>query len=109
MSLGLKACAHRKTVLFISAMSSLDQMVASVVSHTLGKTLAALGRLDLLIVDERGYMPIDIQRGNLFLFQLFQMASRRYEKGSIILSTNKPFNRCRMFLEPPIYIIEQLP
>ena len=106
MSLGLKACAHRKTVLFISAMSSLDQMVASVVSHTLGKTLAALGRLDLLIVDERGYMPIDIQRGNLFLFQ---MASRRYEKGSIILSTNKPFNRCRMFLEPPIYIIEQLP
>jgi len=87
-------------------MSLLDQMVASVVSHTLWKTLEALGRLDLLIVDERCYMPIDIQRGNLFLFK---MASRRYEKGSIILSTNKPFNRCRMFLEPPIYIIEQLP
>lgn len=43
----------------------------------------------LLIVDELGYMPIDIQRGNPF----FQLVSRRYEKGSIILSTNKPFDR----------------
>lgn len=36
-----------------------------------------------------GYMPVDTQRGNLF----FQLVSRRYEKGSIILSTNKPFDR----------------
>jgi DNA replication protein DnaC len=89
IALGLKACAQRKRVLFTSAMSLLDQLVASVVSHTLGKTLEALGRLDLLIVDELGYMPIDSQRGNLF----FQLVSRRYEKGAIILSTNKPFDR----------------
>ena len=76
-------------MLFTSAMSLLDQMVAAVVSHTLGKMLEALGRLDLLIVDELGYMPIDNQRGTLF----FQLVSRRYEKGSIILSTNKPFDR----------------
>ncbi|MDH5364650.1 MAG: hypothetical protein OEW82_05740 [Dehalococcoidia bacterium] len=46
-------------MLFISAMNLLDQMVAAVVSHTLGKTLEALGRLDLLMVDELGYMPVD--------------------------------------------------
>ena len=89
IALGLKACAQRKRVLFTSAMNLLDQMVAAVVSHTLGKTLEALGRLDLLMVDELCYMPVDIQRGNLF----FQLISRRYEKGSIILSTNKPFDR----------------
>ena len=89
IALGLKACGQRKRVLFTPAMSLLDQMVAEVVSHTLGKMLEALGRLDLLIVDELGYMPIDTQRGNLF----FQLVSRRYEKGSIVLSTNKPFDR----------------
>lgn len=89
IALGLKACAQRKRVLFTSAMGLLDQLVAAVVSHTLGKTLEILGRLDLLIIDELGYMPIDTQRGNLF----FQLVSRRYEKGSIILNTNKPFDR----------------
>lgn len=89
IALGLTACAQRKRVLFTSAMSLLDQMVAATVSHTLGTMIEALGRVDLIIVDELGYMPIDTHRSNLF----FQMVSRRYEKGSIILTTNKPFDR----------------
>ena len=89
IALGLKACAQRKRVLFTSAMSLLDQMVAATVSHTLGGMLEALGRLDLLIIDELGYMPIDTHRGNLF----FPMVSRRYEKGAITLTTNKSFDR----------------
>ena len=89
IALGLKACAQRKRVLFTSSMSLLDQMVAAIVSHTLGTMIEALGRVDLLIVDELGYMPIDTHRSNLF----FQMVSRRYEKASIILTTNKPFDR----------------
>lgn len=88
VSLGLKACSQRKRVLFVSATGLLDQLVAAAVSHTLQKTLELLGRLDLLIIDELGYMPIDSQRGNLF----FQMVSRRYEKGSIVLNTNKSFD-----------------
>jgi DNA replication protein DnaC len=89
IALGLKACNQRKRVLFTSAMSLLDQMVAATVSHTLGTMLETLGRLDLLIIDELGYMPVDTHRSNLF----FQVVSRRYEKGAIILSTNKPFDR----------------
>jgi DNA replication protein DnaC len=89
IALGIKACGQRRRVLFTSAMGLLDQLVAAAVSHTLGGTLEMLGRLDLLIVDELGYMPIDTQRSNLF----FQMVSRRYEKGSIVLTTNKPFDR----------------
>lgn len=89
IALGLKACTQRKRVLFTSAMSLLDQMVAATVSHTLGTMLETLGRLDLLIIDELGYMPVDTHRSNLF----FQVVSRRYEKGAIILTTNKPFDR----------------
>lgn len=88
IALGIKACTQRKRVLFTSAAGLLDQLVAATVTQTLAKTLDLLGRLELLIIDELGYMPIDSQKGNLF----FQIVSRRYEKGSIILNTNKSFD-----------------
>jgi len=84
-SLGIEACSQRKRVLFASATGLLDQLVDTSVSRTIQKTLDLLGRLDL---GELGYMPIDSQRGNLF----FQVVSRRYEKGSIILNTNQSFD-----------------
>lgn len=46
-----------------------------------------LQRLDLLVV--LGYMPMDAQKANLF----FQLVSHRYERGSIIVTTNKPFDQ----------------
>jgi len=70
-------------------MSLLDQIVAATVSRTLGTMLETPGRLDLLIIDELGYMPVDTRRSNLF----FQVVSRRYEKGAIILTANTPFGR----------------
>ena len=91
ISLGIKACGQRKRVLFTSATALLENLVAAAVSRTLGKTLEVLARIDLLIVDELGYMPIDAQKGNLF----FQVVSRRYEKSPIILNTNKSFDRWR--------------
>ena len=42
-----------------------------------------------LVIDEVGYLPIDKQGANLF----FQLISKRYEKGSIILSSNKSYNQ----------------
>lgn len=46
-----------------------------------------MGRLDLLIPDELGYLPKDARRVNLF----FELVSRRYEYGSVIAISNKPF------------------
>ncbi len=88
IALGVKACQARKRVFFTCAVSLLDQLVASTVDRSLGTKLDVLSRLDLLIIDELGYMPIDKPRANLF----FQLISRRYEKGSIILTTNKSFD-----------------
>src|SRR5687767_4625453 len=61
-ALALKACAARRSVLFYSAADLLDELVAADVSHTLGKLLAHLRRLDLLVVDELGYLPMDGRR-----------------------------------------------
>jgi DNA replication protein DnaC len=69
IALALKACAARRSVLFSSAADLLDELVAADVSHSLGKLLAHLRRLDLLVVDELGYLPMDGRRANLF-FQL---------------------------------------
>ena len=67
---------------------------ATVLITTLGRALAE-GRLEerlklltqpqLLIVDEIGYLPLDRQGANLF----FQLVSRRYERGSIIITSNQ--------------------
>jgi len=89
ISLGVKACMARKRVLFTTVSALLDQLAASTVDKSLGHRLEALSRLDLVIADELGYMPIDPQKANLF----FQFVSARYEKGSIILTTNQQFDR----------------
>ena len=89
IALGLKACMARKRVLFTTVHALLEQLVAATVDRSLGSRLEMLSRLDLVIADELGYMPVDTQRANLF----FQFVSCRYEKGSIILTTNKSFDQ----------------
>lgn len=89
VGLGFKACAARKKVLCASALTLMDDLLAAVVSHTLAIRLEILSRLDLLIIDELGYLPMDKQRANLF----FQLVCQRYEKGSIVVTSNKTFNQ----------------
>ena len=48
-----------------------------------------MGRIDLLIIDELGYLSLTKQTAKLF----FQLVSKRYEKGSIIMTSNKPFEQ----------------
>ena len=50
--------------------------------------LLGYSRLNLLIIDELGYMPVSKEQANL----LFRLISMRYEKGSIILTSNYNFN-----------------
>lgn len=88
IGLGIKACAARKRVLFTQAIALMDELVAALVSRGLTSKLDILSRMDLLIIDELGYLPMDKNRANLF----FQLVSRRYEHGSIIVTSNKAFN-----------------
>jgi DNA replication protein DnaC len=57
--------------------------------NKLEERIKQLCKYKLLVIDEVGYLPIDKQGANLF----FQLISKRYEKGSIILSSNKSYNQ----------------
>ena len=51
--------------------------------------LVRLGRYPLLVIDEVGYIPFEAEAANLF----FQLVSSRYERASLIVTSNKQFGR----------------
>lgn len=88
IGLAIKACMARYRVLFQSTDDIIGYLYASLVDHTTGKKLDALSRLHLLVIDELGYLPMNSEKAKLF----FQLISKRYEVGSIILTSNKAFD-----------------
>jgi DNA replication protein DnaC len=89
IAIGIKAVEARKRVLFYSAEKLTEELAAAEVSGQLNSKLESLSRLDLLLIDELGYLSLSKQTAKLF----FQMVSKRYEKGSIIITSNKPFEQ----------------
>ena len=87
ISIGIKAVQARKRVMFLTAEQLTVMLAAAEVSGALNKTLDSLSRLDLIIIDELGYLWLSKQTAKLF----FQLISKHYETGSIIITTNKPF------------------
>jgi DNA replication protein DnaC len=87
ISIGIKATQAMKRVLFYTAEKLTEELASAEVSGQLNKKLDILSRVDLLIIDELGYLTLSKQTSKLF----FQMVSKRYEKGSIIVTSNKPF------------------
>ena len=71
------------------AASLIATLVKAQNENRLEERLKLLVQPRLLIVDEIGYLPIDRNGANLF----FQLVSRRYERGSILVTSNLPFGR----------------
>ena len=89
ISLGLLACRQGKKVRFITATGLINDLVEAQEQHTLGRRLAQLQKLDLLILDEVGFVPFTPDGARL----LFQVCSDRYLKGSLLVTTNLEFAR----------------
>ncbi len=87
-STGHQSLLCQKRVLFMTASELADDLVVAYSTKTLADRLAALCRLDLIIIDELGYLPLSKEAANLF----FQLISRRYEQGPLILTSNKSFS-----------------
>src|SRR5919202_670932 len=87
--LGIRACQAGHRVLFATAAQWVDRLAAAHHTATLQAELARLGRYPLLIVDEVGYIPFEPEAANLF----FQFVSARYERASLIVTSNKAFRR----------------
>lgn len=88
-ALGYAACQQGHSVLFANAIDVINTLHAAQTKGTLKTELRRYTAPALLILDEIGYLPIDQRGADL----LFQVISARYERGSIILTTNKAFKQ----------------
>lgn len=87
-SLAVAACQAGYGVYFTSLDELIRKLHAADAAGRLTRQLRIYLRPAVLVVDEVGYLPLDQADANL----LFQLVSRRYETGSIILSSNKAFS-----------------
>lgn len=88
VGLGMQAVTQGANVYFVTVPELLDQLARDAQENRLSDRLRSLRHPTLLILDEMGYLPLD-QVATSFLFQL---VSKRYTKGSIILTSNKSYS-----------------
>jgi DNA replication protein DnaC len=87
IALGTAAIAQRTHVYFLTMVDLIEILHRDAKEDRLGHRLRTLCKPKLLILDEMGYFPLDRMAAQF----LFQLVSRRYRKGSIILTSNKSF------------------
>jgi DNA replication protein DnaC len=86
-ALAIKACQAGHRVAFATAQQWIDRLESAQHSNALDAELRRIERYGLIIVDEIGYLPLERQAANL----LFALVARRYERGSIIVTSNRGF------------------
>ena len=87
--LAIRACQAGHRVQFATASQWVARLADAHHAGRLQDELVRLGRYPLLVVDEVGYIPFEPEAANLF----FQLVSSRYERASLIVTSNKPFGR----------------
>jgi len=87
IALGMAAISQAISVYFVSIVDLIEMIHRDVKEDRLAHRLNTLCRPKLLILDEMGYFSLDRQAAQF----LFQLVSRRYQKGSIILTSNKSY------------------
>src|SRR6516165_8963139 len=87
--LAIRACQAGHRVLFATAAEWVARLADAHHAGRLQSELIRLGRYPLLVIDEVGYIPFEPEAANLF----FQLVSSRYERASLIVTSNKPFGR----------------
>lgn len=86
VSIGIEAAYNHRSTYFISCNDMLLNLKRAQLENRLEQKLKLYARYKLLIIDEVGFLPLDEQSSKLF----FQLISKRYERHSTIITTNKP-------------------
>jgi DNA replication protein DnaC len=87
--IAIRACQAGHRVAFATAAEWVARLADAHQAGRLQAELIRLGRCPLLVIDEVGYIPFEPEAANLF----FQLVSSRYERASLIVTSNKPFGR----------------
>ena len=88
LGLGLAACQKGRKVRFTTAAALVHELIEAVDERRLQRLQKQLVSQDLLIIDELGFVPLSKTGAEL----LFEIISQRYERGSIIITSNLPFD-----------------
>ncbi len=86
-ALGIKACDQGYTVRFVNAAELMNKLVKALDFGVVEREITKLNKIDLLVIDELGYINMNKEKESLF----FQLIRQRYEKKALILTTNLPF------------------
>ena len=86
IGLGRKVVEHGASALFVPALGLVAQMMRAESEGHLEERLTHLTKPKLLIIDELGYLPFERRAAHL----LFQLVNRRYERGSLVITSNQP-------------------
>jgi DNA replication protein DnaC len=89
IGLAVRACQAGHRVAFATASGWVARLAEAHHAGRLQAELVRLARYPLLVIDEVGYIPFEAEAANLF----FQLVSARYERASLIVTSNKPFGR----------------
>lgn len=89
VGLAIRACQAGHRVQFATAAEWVARLADAHHDSRLQAELVKLGRYPLIVIDEAGYIPFEPEAANLF----FQLVSSRYERASLIVTSNKPFGR----------------
>ncbi len=87
IALGIAACRQGKRVRFTTAAGLINELIEAQAQLRLSKLEATLLKLDLLILDEVGFIPFSKTGAEL----LFGVLTERYERGSVLVTTNLDF------------------
>jgi DNA replication protein DnaC len=87
IALGHTACLRGYSVLFTTAVDIINSLAAAQAHGNLKRELRKYLRPQLLLIDELGYLPIDKHGADL----LFQVISGRYERGAIVITSNRAY------------------
>jgi DNA replication protein DnaC len=88
IALGIRACLAGHRVAFATASEWVARLLDAQRLGRLSLELRRLGRVPLVVVDEIGYVPFDPEAAKL----MFHLVSSRYERASLIVTSNKPFS-----------------
>ena len=86
-ALAYVACEKGISVRFTRVIDMINTLTVAQINGTLDRALKQYVNPSLLLLDELGYLPIDKRGADL----MFQVVAARYESGSIVITTNRPF------------------
>ena len=97
IALGIAACEQGRRVRYVTAAQLVNELVEAADERQLSRLVARYGRLDLLCLDELGYVQLDPRGAEL----LFQIITERERTSSIAVASNLPFSEWGNIITDP--------